>query len=201
MLFKDRQQHAYESWELRTFQLEAGLFHINDQILPIIFRNLVLVAIRLEKISWVKKFIGQHKGRVLKDENDSIYNHVSSFLTFYRKDYQLTLDLLNRCHHNHSFYKMEEKRLRLKVYYELNEVDLFWNLINSFRKFLTDYKRILPERDTKAHRSFLHYIILVDDLRSREKEKASKLFQELEKEHFATLPDKSWLIEKIQEKR
>jgi hypothetical protein len=93
---------------------------------------------------------------------------------------------------------MDERRLRLMCYFEIDFTNPFDDLINSFRKFLTDHKKKIPFAHIEVNRLFIHYIhkVAMSSYLSRGQVKA--LFDEIQQ--VSVLPEKEWLLSKVEER-
>jgi hypothetical protein len=92
---------------------------------------------------------------------------------------------------------MDERRLRLMCYYELRYADPFDDLVNSFRKFLTDRKIQTPKNYIEANRKFIKYIHKLSTIHLLAKEQIRALNDEIAQ--TPVLPEKEWLLLKLEE--
>lgn len=158
----DRTVFLQTLFDLYENQLNYGIIYTKEGYLPPqTFYNIFVVAMALEKAKWVNDFLtlNRHKIIVEYESNDTVFDLCTAILYFEQGHYARALDTLNETHFESIYFKMTERRLRLKLYFELKEAQLFESLINSFRKFLTDSKHKLPETQLQPQRDFVTAII------------------------------------------
>jgi hypothetical protein len=158
----DRRVFFQTVFELYETQLNFEIIYTKEGYLPPqTFYNIFVVAMALEKQNWVNGFLTENGNRIIVEyeNNDTVLDLCNAILQFEQGHFDRALDTLNETHFESIYFKMTERRLRLKLYFELNEAQLFESLINSFRKFLTDSKNKLPETQLQPQRDFVTAIV------------------------------------------
>ena len=187
-------QFAQENFELWEHSLKTDVILINGELSPWAFKNIITLALRLGKYTWVERFIWDygHKINILYRENAINYNLAS--LYFYQKDYDKVIPLLQKVQFDEQTYGLGAKSILLASYYELDEFDPLFSHIESFKAFVKRSKSITNDRKisylelnkfTKALTSFRH-----------DKNSLHKLRSTIEQSQTAS---KNWLLEKIDE--
>ena len=193
-IYQRKEDYYQELFELYQFQLEIGIFDNPLFLTPAIFTNIVTVALLLEKLDWVDQFLAG-KGDYTLDREDNIVALCRAKLCFARKQNSEALDHLNQCYFKNIYFKLGERRLRLKVYFELDMHDTLVDAINSFRKFLSKNKDSISVLHLQANRSFVNFLNSFYGLRPGEKEKIEELRENITSPKM--LPEKMWLLEKL----
>lgn len=156
-LFKERKELYKELFELYNFQMERGVL-LNDQVfIPGVIKNYLTVSLNLNKLKEARSFLEKIKPKVIKiHPND--FRFCEAMLLFAEKKYEETLDALNEVNFSNIVMKLNERTMRLKVYYHLGYFDLLYDNLNSFRVFLTNNKNIISDRLLDANRRFSNYL-------------------------------------------
>ncbi len=194
-VFENKQSYYEETFKLYKFQIEADI--LKDPLIfsQEIYINIVIVALLLEKLPWVENFL-KKSGEYKSLASDDIFVLGKAMLAIAKKDFFKALDYLNESKYKNIYFKMMERRLRLKVYYELEYFDMLDDAINSFRKFLSKNKNILVDFRYEANRDFVNFMnqILVSQVAKQEK--VVKLENEIKS--ISLLPEKKWLLKKVE---
>jgi hypothetical protein len=169
-------------------------------IQPFIFRNIIVIAINTNELAYAK-FI--HKKYALLiyapfQEKNNMIDYSAAIIAFAEKNYEEALTKCNQIYAQHIELKLDERVLRIKIYYELAYFDLFEDSINSYRKFLSDNKKELLEKIVTGMRNFTNFTHRIFRANVHKTTELSKLQAEIEALNF--LPEKVWLLEKISEK-
>lgn len=187
-------QFAQENFELWEHSLITDVILINNEISPWAFKNIITLALRLGKYSWVERFIADygHRINIVYRENAINYNLAS--LYFYQKNFDKVIPLLQKVQFDELNYGLGAKSILLACYYELDEFDPLYSHIDSFKAFVKRNKAITKDRK----KSYLEFIKYTKDLSSTKHDKSSlnKLKVSLEKSQAMS---KKWLLEKIDE--
>ncbi len=188
-----------EYFKLYEQQLKMGLVYVNGLIAPVVFKNLFLVALRLKKLDWAYQFLENHKDKIAPDylEKEDIYTLCLASYNFELKQFEETLSLLNQIGFISVHSKIQEKRVRLKVYYELELFLPLEGLINSFRKFLSENKSKIHPYHIEANRKFINLVFALSASYVKTAKIHSLKTQIVETK---TLPDRTWLLEKVDKK-
>ncbi len=154
-LFKGEQMYQ-ELFELYDFQDQHSIL-LHNKTNPNVIKNYVLVALNLNKIIKAEQFLESHKKEILPVFH-SHYTLSKALILFEKKEYERTLDGLNELKLQNIYLKLNEKRLRLKIYYHLDYIELLLDTINSFRVFLTNNKEIISDFHLQANKNFINYL-------------------------------------------
>ncbi len=194
LVFDKKEDYYKELFELYNFQLEIGIFDNPVIFTPQIFLNMITSAILLDKFVWVERLLDNHVSYAV-NRDDDIHCLGRAMLAFAKKKYPEAQDFLNQCVLKNIYFKLNERRLRLKVYYELQYYDLLDDSINSFRKFLSKNKESISELHLKANREFVNLSKQIFYLQKSDFSRIKSLKEEIEQARV--LPEKRWLLEKI----
>ncbi|MBK8445061.1 MAG: hypothetical protein IPL35_17395 [Sphingobacteriales bacterium] len=188
-------QAYYEKvFELYQFGLTQNFLF---PLLPTVLRNIVLVGLMLNKVEWVSNFLETAKPQIAEHpDKEDAFNLCLAWLDFKKGNFDAVLDRLNTVFFNSIIFKIDERCVRLKIYYELGLDELFLNLINSFRKFVTDNKNILPANYVQWQRDFINTTYDLFNTAAGETKKLQAIKEQIVQ--TAILPERTWLLEKLE---
>ena len=185
-----------EIFKIYKLVLSKKIILVDDTISPWDYKNIISVALRLNKTEWALKFIKKYKTKILDADRHNAYHFNIARYYFKVKRYKLTLKNLQKVVFNDVFYSLDTKALLLKTYYELGEQAALFSLIDSFRVQLRRNKVL-----SKKHiASFLNLITFIRQL-STISNKDKLTIQKLKNKVSATkeIADLGWLNQKIEE--
>jgi len=189
----------YEAlFDLYSKQLENEVIYIDGYLLPRIFKNIVTVALRMGHLGWTEQFLENNKDKIVPEYEDreDVYSYSLAQLYFKQQKIDDVLDVLNRTVFNDIYTKMDVRRMYLKVYYEMEYSDMLEDMVNSFRVFLTSQQDIIPAIHVQAHRDFVN--IIYNIYRTMKKDAKRIITLENQIADIRILPEKSWLLEKLE---
>ena len=141
-----KSQYYYETLDLYKILLEQNIIFHNGLITQWTFKNIITIGIRLEEFEWTEKFIEQYQTYLLPEEkfNAITYNRAALFSA--TREYKKALQELHNVEFTDSSYHLGAKIIQIKSYYELEETEALFALIETFRKY------ILRNRDLADYR-------------------------------------------------
>jgi len=177
-------------------QLKAGwLFDEAGKLYPSNFKNIVVLALRLEKMDWTADFLKKYTTNLPEESRMETHAYCLAKLFFAEKKYNETLKLLCNVDFEDIFFKIGARKLLLQTYYELGEWEGLNNTLNSFRVFLHRDKTI-AESHKIANRNFLNMLRKLSDILPDEKEEWLKFREQVEM--LSPLGERNWLLKKIE---
>lgn len=184
-----------ELFELYDTQLQQGLIQTFQ---PILFKNIIIVALRLERFEWIKLFMASSQNNIILQYRDTVYQYIDVHLLFKAKKFEDALTALSQANFGIDlFFKFDARRMYLKIFYELKYESAFYDLVNSFRKFLTDQKEAIAEYHLQANRNFISIITRLYQLAPNDYALKQKIKLDISELTAQQLPEKNWLLQKI----
>lgn len=183
--------------EVLSVNLEIIRKKLTEQYISgFLFVNIVTLFLKFKKINELKKFIKENSGLLNPETKDAVLNYCYSCLAFYDKEFDKALVYLSKINFDHYQLKFQIKNLTLKIYYEQNQYEAIYNLMDSYKHILKRESGI-PESIKKTILSFLKILNVLADIRSEKKRTDKGILQ---KEFENSSPaEKQWLKEKIDE--
>jgi len=168
---------------------------VSDYIPAELFRNILLLGLRLKKYRWVIDFIKKYYKKLNPKRRKNIYNYSLAEYYFNRKMYKEALPYFHKVIPEDFMFKMDLKNLLLIAHFELKNYESALSLIDSYYHFLSKDKT-LSIAQKKIYKSFanaVHRLII-------EKTSPNKSFNyTLELSLKDDFPYKEWVNKKILE--
>jgi len=181
-------------FELYNFQLERDVLLLEEVLIPGIMKNYMTVSLNLNEDKAATAFLENIKDKVVHQHLGS-YQFCKALLLFHKKEYDEALDILNEANFQNIFRKLNERILRLKIYYHMDYDEPLHDALNSFRVFLTYNKKILNDFLLDSNRRFANHLSKLLKIKSSIKPDFS-LVKDTVNEDQKTV-DKKWLLEQL----
>jgi len=188
-----------ELLDLYKYEIEHELVFDDHSFFPLKFRNIVIVALRVQEYEWTEQFIQDYHHTLPPDQLPALHHYCLALLYFHQKKFQEAADLLfNTTDCKDAFFMFDIKRLQIKTYYEQDEIDLLDSMMNAFRVNISR-DTFLSENNKLINKHFINMVFrLVGAQSYKDVKKLNKMQEELNSNKaFAERP---WLLEKVEEK-
>lgn len=127
--------------------------------------NIVTAGIRLKEFKWTEDFIYTYRSQLAPEVQENVFTYNLAALQFERAQYQEALQTLQGVEFSDAFYHMAAKMIQLKSYYELQEEEAFYALLEASRKYIKR-NRQLSAYQKQSNGNFLKMIARLQKLRS-----------------------------------
>jgi len=186
-----------ELFELYKEALKSRIYLEENTLDPVVFRNIVTVALRLKEYKWTNKFIRDYGGYINENFRKNAVSYAQGALNFYLGKYSEVLSNLNEMEVLDISYELNSKSLLIMTYFEMQATGALDSLLDSFYVYLNRHKDI-----SKARRSLYLQMIsftrrLMNTLPS-DKKAHEKMLAKLEE--TKGIASGAWLKEKILER-
>ena len=185
-----------EILELYKVLLEKEIILHNNTLSQWTYKNIVTTAIRLKEFEWTEKFINEYKSILPHDEQNNAYAYNLAVWYHAQNDFRNALFQLQGVEFTDTIYHLGAKIIQLKCYYELNEEEAFYALVEAFKKYILRNKDLNDDKK-KANDNFLKIAKKVFQIKIRQgrdflqkKKNVETLLKELE-----PIANKGWLEE------
>lgn len=193
-IFKERETLYKEMLELYNFQLERDVLFNDEIFTPGILKNYMTASLNLNENEQARNFLGNIKESIAKAHPNSL-QYCKAMLLFSEEEYDTALDILNELHFNNIIMKLNERTMRLKIYYHLGYYDFLADNLNTFRVFLTNNKSIISDKTLDSYRRFSNYLskilkdVHINALNMEELEESIQL--------DSVTVERNWLLEQV----
>jgi hypothetical protein len=136
-----------EIFELYKLLLEQKIIFKNGYLTQWSYINIIAAGMRLKEYEWTEQFIYQYKEYLLPEEQHNVFTYNLAAYHFAKEDFNQALAELHNVEFTDAFYHLAAKMIQLKSYYELDETEPFFALVEASRKYifrnrqLSDYQR------------------------------------------------------------
>ena len=176
--------------------LEKEIIFLDDFLAPEVFNNIVVSALRLEKYSWTEEFILKYIKRIKPKYQENVMTFNMARLHWYQKNHSKVIELLREVEYDHLGYNLKSKTILLATYYDTDEIEPLYSLLESFRTFLNRHKEI-PEHRRKFYQNLIRITKKLTNIAPNDKKAIEKLKKEVNEN--STVAIHPWLLEKIEE--
>jgi len=136
------EKYLREVFELYQLSLKDDLL-LKDGILShFAFKNIVGIGLRLKEFEWITQFIEDYALKLDPKYRSNYVDYNSAKLWYAQKKYKAAMQKLRRVEYDDLFLNLDAKVLLLKIYYELQELDVLESHISSFQKYVQRKKLI-----------------------------------------------------------
>lgn len=185
-----------ELLKLYLIFLENGYYRDNKtRYIPVnLFRTVVLQAVKLKKLQWLLRVINRFVDELLPSERENMKQYAMAFYYFSTGRSGKALETISSIDITQFIFKYDIYNLKLRIFYEDNELNSALELIHAYTQFLRNDK-MMPAPRKAFHRAFLKYIKrLISITEGSKKFEAGLEIQKLQNESCAY---KDWLTEKL----
>ena len=183
-----------EYLELQDWGIQEEFILKNGILSPTSFRNYVLSGLRIGEFDRVENYIKKNINLLEKKRQENALYFNLARLEFYKKNYEEVITNLRYVNYDDVWYNINSKILLLAAYYELDEIDPIYSLMDSFSTFL---RRDKSMSQTKTrYLNFISYLKrIVNHYGDSERLRSDKLKLISD----TNVVNKPWLLEKIDE--
>ena|SRR6185437_1982026 len=168
----------------------------NGWLSPQDVKNIVTVALRAGDLEWTEKFLSEYKDRINPEFRESAYIYNMANLYYHKKEFSKAVRMMQATEINDIYYHLGAKVLLLKTYFELNESEPFYSLVDAFTNYLKRNK-LISEANRVSSLNFVKYSKKLMQMRLGSHIKPEEIREDLHNtKNIANLP---WLLEKLEE--
>lgn len=151
------QEYYLRLFDLYKEQYEAGILYENGRLHHAIFRNVVNAALLSGQAEWAMPFIHAHRRRILPEAySDAAYFQNLALLHFHQKQFGKAQDCIRQSRPVDVYYKLADRSLLARIYYEMRESEALDNLLNAFSKFVFDQQKKIAAPKVRSYRLFIN---------------------------------------------
>ncbi len=188
---KESKNFTREFITIIQFRIHKDILLTNNLLSPILYKNVIGAAIKLNEIDWAQDFITSFTKNLPDSFKDDYYNCSIGQLLYNRGDLKKACQHLALASHNKQdvYFGFFVKKLLLRIGYESSDPFLE-SYIDAYRKHLERHRKKIGENAQLLDKFFSHYRMLE---RARWDKKGMEILLNrlIEEENF---PDRDWLI-------
>jgi len=189
-----------ENLDLYKESIDKNILFHNEEIPPNTFRNIVISAIILNEFEWAESFIQLHKDKLEVKYRENAVTFNLARVAWAKKDHSKVIRLLQNVEFNEMVYDMNSKMMLVTTYYDSDELEPLFSLLDSFKIFIYRNKKLLTGAQRSMLLDFIKFVKKILAVTPGQKEHLEKLKDEISNSKI-TVTTKQWLLEKVEELR
>ena len=184
-----------ENLDLYKESINNGILFHNEELSPTTFRNIVISALNLNEYDWAEDFIHKHKDKLAAKHRDNAVTFNLARLYWYKKEYKKVIEYLQNVEFDDMVYDLNSKTMLIATYYDTDEIEPLFSLLDSFQVFLFRNKKNITASRREGYMQLISFVrrlikILPGDVKALEKLKQDISISK-------QTGTKKWLLEKV----
>jgi hypothetical protein len=178
--------------------LEKKLLHdTQGRLSKYTYNNVLMTFLALEEWTEAARFLEQYRDDLPAAERDNIFQYNRAIYHFRRGEYDAALELLRDVTFSDTMYKLESRKMLLKIYYEQEATDALESLLENLLLWLRRHGEIGYHRE--MYRNLARFTGQLLRLPPGQPEAHKRL----EKKILETplVAERAWLLEKVRGRR
>ena len=189
-------EYIRELFELYKIILKNGIIFKEGYLSQFDYKNIVYLGLRVDEFEWVKNFIIKYSENLDPQFRNNAYTYNLAYYYFFQKNYDEVLTLLRSVEFTDFYYHLDSKSLLLKTYYELEETEALFSLIEAFKVYIKRNTLIPPYQKT-IYSNLIRFVTKLYKWKLNPKNNLKELITEVE--NTKQIADIIWLRKKIEE--
>ncbi len=190
-----KSQFYIEYLDLFKAMINKDIFIKEEKLDPTRFRNIVFSAARVSDFKWAEWFIEEYKDKLDEKYRENAVTYNLARLNYYKKDYDKVKKYLRDVEFDDLGYELNAKTILIITYYDTDDYDPLYSLLESFNMFLNRNKKTIPDQKIKALKTLIKFVKKLMNIRPSDQKAVQKL--KLEIENAGDIPDKQWLLDRV----
>ncbi len=189
-------EYIKELFELYKVMLRDKIILKDNQLSQFDYKNIVYLGLRSDQFEWVKNFIVKYNENLDVSIRQNAFTFNMAYYHFFQKDYDEVLTLLRSVEFTDFYYHLDSKSLLLKTYYELEETEAFFSLVEAFKVYI---KRngLIPGYQKAGYNNMIKLTARLFKWKLNPKNNLEEILEEIE--NTKPVVDILWLRKKVEE--
>ncbi len=171
-------------------QIKANNYIINGNIPDANFSQIIRISLYLKEYDWINAFLIEHASYL---KNKDLVLISSAEISYHQKDYNQTLEILNKVDLKTTKHNYELKSIYAKTLYDMKEFSLLENHLNTFETYLRRQK----ELSALIKENNLHFVLFLKRLvKNQVKESGLKKLKD-DVENDKRVFNRNWILDKL----
>jgi len=190
------EEYLPELMGLYKLLINKEIIFENGWLAPQQVKNIVTAALRAGDMEWTEKFLSEYKDRINPEFRESAYVYNMANLYYHKKEFGKAVRMMQTAEINDIYYHLGAKELLLKTYFDLNEPEPFFSLVDAFTNYLKRNK-LISDANRVTDLNFVKYAKKLMQMRLGSKVDPEEIRSELH--HLKNIANLPWLLEKLEE--
>lgn len=190
-----KRAYIQEAFDLYKLGLSKNIFLDNGYLSHFLYKNILVIGLALGETAWVKQFLGDYLGVLQPKNRMNFHQYCLANFYFRTADYDRAMPILQQVDFQDPLNNLDARRMLLRIYFELQEIEPLWSLLDSFSTFIRRRKKELGYH-TENYSNLIRFVrkMLKVDLR----DKKIKALLQGEIEETQRVAEKKWLLEQLE---
>ncbi len=188
-------EFSNELFQLYQTMVNKGIIFEEGRLSPWDFKNIILMASRVKEYTWAENFIEKYAERLPEDFRENAVSFNLARLYFEQKQYDNVIKQLRTVEYDDITYNLTSKTMLIITYFETDEIEPLYSLLESFRTYLNRHKEI-PQQRRDYFKNFIRFTKKLTKVMPRDQKAIEKFKAEVEATEGFNV---KWLNEKIAE--
>lgn len=182
-----------ELFEIYKKGLNAEVFLNNGQMSSVTYINIAQSGLTQEAYDWVKAFIETNKVFLKSSLRNDYY--LFNLASYYNKkgNYNQVMEILRTMTFDETMLELAARRMLLKIYFELNEIDALYSFFDSFKNYIYRHKEVGYAKNN--YLNLIKYAKKLTNINPRDQEAIARLTEEITQTQ--AVAEKKWLLERV----
>ncbi|MBK9013023.1 MAG: hypothetical protein IPM82_02480 [Saprospiraceae bacterium] len=141
------QQYLRDQFDFYKDGLRQGYFLTDGELSRYTYQNAVTSGLVMREFDWVEQFIHDYRDKLAEAYQESVFSFNLARLCYEKKQFDQALPLLQLAEYKDLLLNLAAKTLQLKIYFELDEIDLLEAHLSAFKTFLRRKKELGYHRE------------------------------------------------------
>lgn len=185
-----------ELFELYKIMLSSKIIFKENSLSQFDYKNIVYLGLRVDEMDWVKNFITKYSEYLDPKFRKNAYTYNLASYYYFQKNYDEALTLLQSVEFTDIYYHLDSKSLLLKIYYDQNETEAFFSLVEAFKVYI---KRnlLIPASQKSTYYNMIKFVSKLYKWKLNPKGNLNQIEEEIET--TKPLADINWIRKKVEE--
>jgi hypothetical protein len=192
-------EYVHQLFDIYKEFLQNELIYEDGKLHDYNFKNIVTTGLRAKEYDWVQYFIETYADKVPEEQRANTVAYNLAQLNFYRGNFKGVLTLLQEVEYDDLTYNLGAKSMLMATYYELDELEPLYSMLDSFKVYLNRKQSIIPHDFRVLYTNLIKYIKQLISIRHGEIERIDKFISDVKK--AGSVASANWLLEKAEELR
>ncbi|MBK8703956.1 MAG: hypothetical protein IPN33_10245 [Saprospiraceae bacterium] len=149
-------KYMREAFDLYRGGLARKVFLENGYLSKTTYRNVLNIAVAVGEWEWAREYLDAFQTYLPPRESDNIYRYNLATYYFRKREYDQALDLLRHVELRDMLENFDARRMMVRMYYELGEIQALDSLLDSFDIYLRRHKEGGYHRE--MYRNFVRFL-------------------------------------------
>lgn len=191
-------EYYSEALDWYKLMIQNNILLDQEHLAATTFRNIVLLAIRMNEYEWATEFVQSYAGFLKPELQESTKMLSMGQILFNKKEYQEVIGYMMNVDYIHVSYNLQSKLILAATYYELGEYDVLISFLHTFSTYLRRKKSELSSEKYDRHQKFITLLNQMIRIPPRHTEEWEAISERLKND--PEVVSHHWLMEKTREK-